>query len=623
MAINDTSVSDTNGLNIKPAMQQTQAQPQAAQNQPRPGWSFHSGGLFGAPIGADLTSEYMSKLTTGLTEIYKEANPATEITLLSLDQSNEPALVFSALVVCMRLKASPKAGVAYHVLICEATNKALDPIIDTVNSQQVEIMRVTSDALDQVLVKKVSERVAAAFPGVTSHMVDACVIPRTFNPEDKFRLQQLALNAGMAVMTELEMALPEWADFNLGVNQRDSNLLINIAFTHQQLEDAVGQPMRSDLLVQFSSQKQKEQGRQDSSLVNTGDRDAKISEISGFIDMVYSPVVPMMGYNPYAQPMPQATQKYLARMIVTNLASNFAYTPSSVLLALATSLSVRDDNNWIQAFRPVNTGKDIDLHDIGALNIEANLSNEPGQYGTRINTKEDTFRLEDMGRLIAALVQPGLVMSLDCPENGPQSWYLSMFAAASNGSQAAYEAIYSAAQELTNGQFGKYFPQGSPMFVDTGNRVHLGTWIDAHGVKRDIRDIDTVAVANLIGDRDPQVIREWQDTFLRVNYPLAQRLAARKKIIMGLTNQQATFTGFAQRVTFESKFMTGLSQGIKDLGIPVRVATPLSSAAFTDSRGVATFAGQALMAPGATFMHTGGFNQQPQFATGFQHQYRW
>lgn len=616
MAINDAFAK---AQSAAPAPQ-PQTQPQATAPVAQ-GWSFHTGGLFGAPIGKDLSSDYMTKLKNGLEEIYKSADPSTEIQLVVLDPTNEPALVFSAIVVVLRIKDQPKLGVAYHVLICESTSEPLSPLLENINGQQVEILRITSDALDNVLVNKVKERVMRMNPGMTPYLVDACVVPRNFDPEDKRKLQQLALNAGMACKTELVTRTPGWSDFNLGMNQRDSTLVINQAFNHQQIEDAVGNPMRSDVLITFSSQKNREQGQQNQGLINTGDREAKVSEVSGFIDLVWAPAQPQnqMGYY---TPAAVATQKYVARLVLTNLSSNFAFTPSSMLLSLGTALTLRDDNNWMQSFRPVQTGRDIDMHDLGAMNIEANLANEPTPFGTRINTKADTFRLEDMGRFIASLIQAGLLFSLDCPENGPQSWYTSIFAAASNGSTAAYDGIYEAAQDLTNGGFGRHFAKGTAMFIDTANRVHLGTWVDANGVKRDIRDIDTVAVANLIGERDPQVIREWSDTFLRVDYPLAQRLAARKKIIAGLTNHSAVFSGFAQRVTFSSAFLDALSKGIRELNIPVRVVTPLSSASFNDSRGVAGFVQQGLLAPGVSFMPAmSGY--QPQFAQGYGNQFRW
>ena len=577
------------------------------------GFSFHSNSLFAAPIGVGVGSEYYTQVKNGLLEIYKTANTDVEIALIDMDRDNMVELAYSAIVVALRLKKQPQLGVAYHIILLEKTGEKLTPIYDTVSGQQVEVLRVTSDALDEVLASKAKEKVSRAFPNVPNFMVDGVVVPSTFDPQNKYSMHQLALNAGLANGTELELHSPSFEDLNLAKLVHDSSMEINIAFNKGQMENAVGQPMRSDILVNFVSKKQSQNQRRS---VNAGDREAKVAEVSGFIDLVWNPANPMAAFNPYAPVQNTQTQKYAARAVITNLASNYAYTPGSVLLALATSLSLRDDSNWIQAFRPMPvSGNEIDLSDIGALNIEANLLNDPSGFGTRIDTKSDSFHLEDLGQLVAALIQPGLIMSLDCPEVGPQSWYLSVFAAASNGSQAAYKMIYNAAMELTNGNFGKYFPNGGGMFVDMNNRVHLGTWVDRNGNTRDIRDIDYVAVANLVGERNPQLLRDWSDTFLRTNYPLAQRLAARKKMISGLTNETATFTGFAQRVTFSAAFMDALSKGIKETGLPVRVNTPLSSSEFSNQRGIATFASSALMAPGQSFVQAPSFGYQPQYGS--------
>ena len=582
-------------------------------------WSFHAGGgIFGAPIARGLGSESVTKLTTALQEIYKNAVSSVEITILTLDNVNEPALAFSSVIVALRMRDNPQ-NVAYHILLVEATGDKISPLTEQIGSQQVEIMRLTGDAMDSVLRKKAGEVVKKAFPNSNTIMVDGCVIPRNFNFENKEMLHRLALNAGLATGTELEIRRDGFKDLNIASTTMDSNLVINIGFNHQSIEDAVGEPMRSDVLVNFSSQLPQAPGQQRQyTSVNSANREQRIAEASAFIDLVWAPVAPQV-MNPWTvqQQQQMQTQKYVARCIITNLVSSFSYTPASILMALVSTMTLRDDNTWIQSFRPVavNTGE-IDYHDIGAMNIEANLANEPTGYGTRIDTKSETFRLEDLGQYVAAIIRPGLVMSLDVPECGPQTWYMSVFAGASNGSKQAYDTIYAAAQELTNGHFGRYFNNGSPMFTDTNNRIHSGYWVDRNGTKRDIRDFDMVAVANIVGDRNPQYIREWSDTFTRVEYPLSQRLAARKKMIIGLSNETAEFTGFLQRVTFTSTFMDALVRGCADAGLKVRVNTPLSAADFSNRRGVAGFIGDALVAPGQTFGFYGGYIQQPGFNPG-------
>lgn len=372
--------------------------------------------------------------------------------------------------------------------------------------------------------------------------------------------------------------------------------------------------MRSDIQLGFASKKNSANNSLNVSL-NSGDREIRVSEVSGFIDVVWDPINPQTMYNIPNQMMPVATQKYSARAIITNIASNYSYTPGSIILALSTVMSLRDDDNWVQTFRPNHiNSKEIDMSDIGALNIEANLTNAEGGYGMRIDTKADDFKLEKLGMLVGSLIKRGLIVSLDCPIGGPQAWYLSFLAAAEAGSNNAYNMIYDSINRLTNGNFEKHFPHGSAMFTDTQNQVHMGTWVDKNGVKRDLRDFDHIAVCNLIGDRNPQLIREFSDTFLRTQYPLMQRLAARKKMIESLSNESAVFTGKAQRLTFTAALMDAVTRSIRETNLNVRINTPLSSSDFNNQRGVASFSNAALIAPGQSFMNnsngfTNNFNQ--------------
>lgn len=600
------ALQDTNQTSAAPvtqqAPQQAAQQPQAAGNNGR--WSFHGAGLLAAPISRGVGSEFYGTLKNNLTEIFKGTNDGYEVALIDLDNVNEPALNFSAIIVAMRKSKQADAAVAYHLLILEATGDRIVPIFDTIGNQQVEIYRVPGDAMDDVLVSMAQAKVRKAFPVGPWFFTDGTVVPEGFDPKDKFAVHRLALNAGLAVGTEIETHTAGFSDMNLAGISNDSTLNITIGFNRQQIADAVGAPMRSDLLLSFASKKNS--GNQRNASVNSGDKEVKISELSGFIDLVWDPVAPAGSMNAYIPQQNVQTQKYAARVVITNLASNYSYTPGSTLLGIASVLSLRDDNNWIQGFRSTaSAGNEIDMGDIGALNIEANLLNDPSGYGIRVDTKTDSFRLEDLGQYVAATVRPGLIVSLDCPVVGPQSWYTAVYPAAANGSNPAYQIIYDAAMTLTNGNFQKYFPVGSLMFTDIGNRVHMGTWVDRSGNKRDIRDIDHLAVCNLVGERNPQLIREFSDTFLNTRIPLPMRLSARKKMIIGLTNETATITGYADRVTFTAAFLDALSKGIKDTGLGVRVNTPLTGSDFNNQRGVASFAGSALLVPGQSFMSAG------------------
>lgn len=585
---------------------------------PKTEWSFERAGLFGAPIPKTVYSEYYTKVKEGLIEIYKHANNDIEISILDLDNINNPGLAFSNIVVAIRFKTAPDT-VAYHILALEATGEKIQPIMENMGNYQVEVMRFSSNAIDDVLRNKAEQKVRGAFKSKIFLYSEGTVVPSEFNPEDKQKLHKLALNAGLACTTELKINSKGFNDISLPEMPRSNNLFVNIDFSRTQIEDNVGNTMRSDVTTVFGTRKQQQMDRS----INTGERDNTVSIASGFIDLLWAPMNPQSIFNPYmASNQAPQTQKYAARYTITNLDSNISYTPGMILLALATSVSIRDNNNWINTFRPAPMDRDlVDLRDIGALNIEANLENDPSGWGKRIDTKSETFQLSDLGQLISALIRPGLVISLDCPESGPQSWYLSMFAAASRGNSNATDVIYAAANQLTGGAFGRYFTRGMPMFMDNYNTVHLGHWFDRKGQKRDLRDIDTLAICNIAGDRNPEFIRGYSDTFLRRDVPLIKRLADRKTILRAASNDSAVFTGYADRVTFSAAFINALVQGVSESGLAVRINSQILDD-INNQRGYADFVNDAILTGNSSFITYNSYQGATQQHMGYQG-YRW
>ena len=161
------------------------------------------------------------------------------------------------------------------------------------------------------------------------------------------------------------------------------------------------------------------------------------------------------------------------------------------------------------------------------------------------------------------------------------------------------------------GRLGRAQRQRAGLVED--NRVHLGHWTDVKGSKRDIRDFDLLAVANLQGRTNPRQIREWAKTFVDPTQSLEVRLQKRKKMIEAMSDDTAVFTGFAERVTFHSAFLEALAKACYATGLPVTVTTPLSSSDLNYQRPVADFAGAAVMAPQSVFVPGGvGAAQGPR-----------
>ena len=596
----------------RPAVTVTAQTPQMKMNAPQqpPKWSFHNSSMFQrGPIGRNISSEALGKLQKAIEEIFKSSAPNFEIQLLSLDNNNQTNLAYSCLVVCLKNKAEPELGVAFYTFIIEGSGEKIPPRFENINGNQVEIIRTASEANDAILAQEIGKKLAAMYPNQRLLPSDACVIPASFKPEDIKAVHAIAVSAGMACHTLLLSKSPSFVDLRLSENQHDSNLVVQPRYENKTIEDAVGAPIRSDVQIAFSSQQNNQ--NQANKSVNDSGRVIRVSQIDGFVDLVWAPVVESNQFSMYQPNIDPRTvyQKYAARFVMTQVTNEYLQTLPAYLLSLVTATLIREQNNWYNVFRPRATlAKEVDLHDIGMVNLECALPGPDGQP-TRgpIDTKTSTFGAADLARLISMCVRPGLILSMDIADAGPDTWCTSAFAAASDGSPevraGATKTILDAAQYLTNGNFGNHFPQGTPLFVDSGNRVHMGFYEDSTGAQRDIRNLDYLAVLTQT-QNDPEVIKKYSDTFTNNNIPLNLRLAERKRIYAGIVNR-LEITGFATRVTFSDAFIKALVAGCMAAGLQMRADLAGVGIETQDRAGFAGIAA-ALANPNST----GLFNQQ-------------
>lgn len=582
-----------------------------------PGFSFRQiGAGMRTMMSRNPASETLSKLTKALGDLYAEAAQTDfEYTLLPIDMNQTPNLSVSVLVVAVRDKQKLELGVAFQTLLVEASAEAPAPRFESIGGNvNVEVMRTIAEAYDRVMIETVSDRVARQFPNMPMFNAEATVVPRDFKIEDKELLYRLAANTAFACSQELQTKDRDFQDLNLANAAHDSNLQVRTTFGNPQISDAVGHPLRADVRIDFQAvplnQNQQQQNLERTQL---------ISSMAGFLDIIWDPMQPQPGQfgSGWGQQQ-QSYQRYAARLVGTQLESSQLLTIPAQLLALVPAVALSEGNAWVQAFKPSPfSGDGKDIRDIGAIGYEVNFENNPTGVGNPVDTKGDSFKPESLHKLVAATFKPGLVISLDVPECGPQTWYNSVFAAAAEATanQDAINAIIRAADILTAGHFARYFPNNGRVAMDENNRIHLGYYTGRDGTRHDIRDIDYLAVLNLMGDKDMGVVKNWSDTFLKVQFPLIQRLAERKRIITGLVGD-AVFTGYARRVTFTQEFMSALVAGCKDAGLTMRSATMYSDLN-TYERATGSFLGNTVMSSDVTgVFNRGNFGAPAASASG-------
>lgn len=561
-----------------------------------------------AGLSRNATSETLTKASNAITEALKGLTLADGFVLeiVKVDNAVVSNLRLSSLAVVARYADKNGKAIAYHTLLLEGSAEPLQPKVLNNNGQQLAVDQFSCDVYDPAYLTAVDQILSRGYAGLERFTASGTVVPRTFNWDDVVAVRTLIVNAGLAAASSLVTSTPGFQDISLAEFDRTSGLQTTVAFQQPETSDFVGLPVRTDFTVRLSAVAI---GAQDQTTLNNQEREVTLAEAGGFIDLSWAPAAPVQGYMGVAQP----TQKFVARAITTHLINLGSTTIASQLLAVIGVAQLTEGQAWVPYYLPRHSvGKSgVDLKDIGAINIEANLENNPSGFGTAIDTKAADFNNAKLGQLLFATVRPGIALAVDVSVCGTDTWYNEVFSAAASAhpsAVSAQRAILRAADRLTNGVFStKYTTDESPVFQ--GEDVILaGYYIDEDGVKKDLRELDYLAVMNLAG-KDPRVGQDWTDTFTQGSYSLEKRLDARKRMIQQLL-PSAVFTGRVLRVTFNPKFIEALVSSAAAAGLQMRTINAAANMEFQNNRGQASWASNGLMSAQSSGLFAQGFGRQ-------------
>ena len=492
--------------------------------------------------------------------------------LLVLDgQSN--LLALSAILIVMSADVESKPYAVVHTLIVEGSGARLLPREITVNNQRVEQIVVASDVYDQTYWKAIQQALVKD-SGMNLTIVEAgsSVIPTELEALDKAHLRRIVQNATGACFTTLNMQLSGALEtaFNVGpewITARDQ-LVARVDYSPVQAETMSGLPRRGDITVELQGQIQQQ-------TVGQLEQSRALARVTGYVDLVYSPPSQqqqqqqMFGYPVQQGPVP--TQHYYPRAVLTGISTELdATTMETQLLALSTFALLNRHNGWVGGFTamPYNASG-VDMRDLGAVGYEINLSNDPNAARARIDTKAESFTPGNMQQLVAMAMHPKLIYSFDVEESGDESWINLAFIAAAAGAQDATAMIVEAADRLTLNCFSKVY-KGGPIAVSDQNRIHTGYYMHPDGSRRDIRDLDYLAMLNLLGADDMKSVVEFADTFDNHSIPLEVRLEKRARIIRHALGDSVHFKGFAYRITFNPNFIEAVAEACAMAGLVIR-----------------------------------------------------
>lgn len=518
--------------------------------------------------------ELMSKWRDEIESVLKNPNandsPDAHQLLVFNGETNNTA--FSSLIHVTKSMVGGKKAV-YHTLLLEGSAEPLQPELKRLSQMEIEVQRTAGDAYDEVMAEKIRVLVSEALPGFTLASSDFTVISSENKPDEEAAKGILYFSnaANEAILDRLEDVVP--FSIQASFDPEQDSLRGRLEYDPKPMDNINGLPVRSDIHVEVTAH----------SRTNPG-QSMRVTEVDAYVDLVLDQEANMNAANVYGggglpnqfgpQQMPDFA-RYYPRAVLTRADNHFdMISLETELLALVTVAQMAKDSAYTGVWRPRKGIKQKDdLRDIGAVNMELGLIKDPKDPNkrVRIKTKSDDFNDNDAYQLIRTVVKDQLIYTLDIEQGGEHSWVQKMFLLATGEDsvgQQAHKEIIAAADSLTNGYFKQYFDPQERIVVHDGNRIQLGYYIDAAGERRDLREIDHLAMLNMFGESNMEIVDRYADTFDRVNEDMDLRLHFRTQILREAVGD-IKVKGYADRVNLTPKFMNALITAAAKAGLSI------------------------------------------------------
>jgi hypothetical protein len=563
--ISNTPPNDTNPRPQQSPQQSAQAQPQG----PRQTYTHGGTPSFGLNsqlsnfgTGGDVYEKIFTKIQDNLKKINEDQKGGTSKFLAVKLLKNQAGLNYSGIVIVQK----DGVNIAAHILMIEKTGLYPDKLTESVGQIRYEIIRTPADALDETYVLQAQRAVGASL-GVASEsiiIVDGTLVPNEFDAENDNAVIALLSNALNAVTTELAIRINDFKGIDLGnliKENRNGKFYVSLHFNGDDATyfDQAGMPVRQDVCISLSY-KVNAPGANNRS-INQGEERVEISKVYGYVDFEFIGRKPMNGG--------MSTQCMLPNFVITDIDAGVAPTPDILMLGVASVLSLNEDMNWMQAFRPTTAKKnEIDFNDIGALNVEGNIEGSPTGFGKRYDTKGKTVTHIELNRLLQTLVYPNMIISIDLPKAGPRTWATSAFWwIKMHNNAAAARRVRDFMVTSTSGAFTNV-PANVPMFDESSKKYYGGFYKAKDGYK-DIRHLGSyLSLANFLTDtnQSPAQLAEYTNTLYTTGISQDLQASTRRVFIDEMSGKTAVYKGMYDRVAFNGQFLGGWVSALHQIG---------------------------------------------------------
>lgn len=514
-------------------------------------------GTINGLMSANAGSEFTNSIAKTINESYKSLGYQAKVHILDKETAAYDHLAYSTIVVSLK----KKSDVAYFIVLVEATGRkpvTADGIIKDIQSFQRGMNNIdnryvvytTDDAIDSVLHSDIAAILKANYgEDVRLISVEGLVLSHHSSENTWANIAALAYNS---CMVELNLISGELNDLNIteaNTKTPNARLKIDTAISRSHTKDLLEKPVRSDWRLELSLTANNNK----SYSLNAKNSKATLVITNGFVDAIPEEIPLQLQY--FGAPS-QSVMRFRPHIITTAI-NTATPTVNFMLLGLITSTIMVNKNMWLPAINAK------DNKNIGALNILANLNNEP--QGLPLDLTNKKYSPQDVYNVVGQMFTMAPLFSVDIDNFGIGSGYSSVLAVAGDRSNRAREdaakEIIEAAHWLTNGVFNKSYDVNK-IFSFNAVPVPTGIWEDKSGI-RDIRDIDTAFVA---ANGSVDLLNKWVFSNMPSEVSKHDPYIAKVEVIQALV-PGAEITGKAFRLTFTDQFISELTRAAEAAGL--------------------------------------------------------
>lgn len=516
--------------------------------------------MFGSTTQTSSSDSEVQKIAALMRE-YIEENKLADYTAVPI--SNQQTGNYGAVALCV--KRITDGGVRYfcHIAMVEKSKQTeQQAAVVNYGAMPVEVFVSVADAYTAAYVGKVTAALQRHFGDTATIAAGGWSVVGRETPVVLDDFRPFIVEAMIAIEHAVNLTKRERPVFNLGmlVGANPVRLRNHIVLDQYKLSPS-GLPIRSDIkseLVLSQSSGNKTVVEETSEL--------RICEVSAYVDLIYVP--PNQGFfGGMQQPMmvgQAPTPSYIPRINITNFAMDLPQSSLEfMLLGIASIASLAKNRSYGIVWRDNFGGTANTKRNLGAVGLQVQgltMDNNPGILDVSSDVRV-------LYQLMQTVLAENPVFTLELTQGGQSNWATTVIAKIAAGDVRNQEMFIQACDNLTQGKFTPIYAQlcqqaggALQQIVTSSDEPSLIGTYKSEGETRDIRELDLLAVLNMIGQKDPDHVSAYLATFAS-NEPPQVRLDRRARILKSIA-KDVQIRAYSRKYDFGGLFIQALTAAI-------------------------------------------------------------